>query len=257
MTVQTPTLPETKMFTVPLAKLALSPLNVRKIKTSIEDLVASIPEHGLIQPLSVLPNPDKNGHYDVIAGGRRFRALSQLSKEKKLPKDFAVPCMLRKDEQAEGVSLAENFIRIRMHPADEFDAFQRLIEGGKNISEIAQAHGVNEHFVAGRLRLASVAPKILEAFRKDKLTILQVQAYAMSTDRERQLSVFKNLPADASPFSIRRALSEGNVPSSDARVAFVTIEAYQAAGGANAGPFPRAGRRHLSDRRRPAGQALC
>ncbi len=232
MTVQTPTLPETKMFTVPLAKLALSPLNVRKIKTSIEDLVASIPEHGLIQPLSVLPNPDKNGHYDVIAGGRRFRALSQLSKEKKLPKDFAVPCMLRKDEQAEGVSLAENFIRIRMHPADEFDAFQRLIEGGKNISEIAQAHGVNEHFVAGRLRLASVAPKILEAFRRDKVTIMQVQSYAINTDRERQLSVFKNLPADASPFSIRRALSEGNVPSSDARVAFVSIEAYQAAGGA-------------------------
>jgi ParB-like nuclease domain len=72
-------------------------------------------------------NGENSGKYEVVAGGRRFAALQRLAKQKKVPKTFAVPCLVVDPAAATETSLAENIIRVAMHPADQFIAFHDLI----------------------------------------------------------------------------------------------------------------------------------
>ena len=85
---------------IPFNKLVLSQSNVRRVKAgvSIEDLAASIARRGLIQSISVFPVVDAEGNetgmFEVPAGGRRFRALELLVKQKRLAKVSPVPCVV-------------------------------------------------------------------------------------------------------------------------------------------------------------------
>src|SRR3546814_8767560 len=86
---------------IPFYKLILSQCMGRRGKAgvSIEDLAVSIARRGLIQSLSVMPVVDaegvETGMFEVPAGGRRFRALELLVKQKRLAKVAPVPCVLR------------------------------------------------------------------------------------------------------------------------------------------------------------------
>ena len=87
---------------IPLNKLILSQSNVRRVKAgvSIEDLAADIARRGcLLQSLNVRPVLDadgaETGMFEVPAGGRRFRALQLLVKQKRLTKTAPVPCVVR------------------------------------------------------------------------------------------------------------------------------------------------------------------
>ncbi|WP_048874237.1 ParB/Srx family N-terminal domain-containing protein, partial [Acetobacter aceti] len=86
---------------IPFNKLVLSQSNVRRVKAglSIEELARDIERRGLLQSLNVRPvlNDDgtETGSYEVPAGGRRFRALELLVKQKKLAKTAPVPCVVR------------------------------------------------------------------------------------------------------------------------------------------------------------------
>lgn len=85
---------------IPFDKLSLSQANVRRIKAgiSVEELAESIARRGLIQSLHVRPLLDEagaeTGRYEVPAGGRRFRALELLVRQKRLPKTAPVPCIV-------------------------------------------------------------------------------------------------------------------------------------------------------------------
>jgi ParB family transcriptional regulator, chromosome partitioning protein len=91
-------------------------------------LAASILAHGLLHNLTVVEQCNQqgasSGKIEVGAGGRRFAALQRLAKEKKLPKSFAVPCKVVEASAAVEASLAENTIRVAMHPVDQFIAFR-------------------------------------------------------------------------------------------------------------------------------------
>jgi ParB family transcriptional regulator, chromosome partitioning protein len=120
------------IIAVPLNKLTRSSRNVRKSGgDSIDDLASSILVHGLIHNLTVVEqlgdNGENSGKYEVVAGGRRLAALQRLAKQKKVPKTFAVPCHVVDPATATETSLAENIIRVAMHPADQFSAFHDLV----------------------------------------------------------------------------------------------------------------------------------
>src|SRR5690606_35745350 len=89
-------IPEHSSIAVPLSQLCVSRRNVRKIRSSgpsIDALAASIARVGLLQNLTVVQARDGK-HYDVVAGGRRLAALKQLAKSGRIPKEWAVSCML-------------------------------------------------------------------------------------------------------------------------------------------------------------------
>ena len=103
-------------------KLEKSSLNARRTATkgAAEDMKASILAHGLMQNLVVTAGGD--GIYRVIAGGRRLEAM-KVAGGRQAARDYAVPCQVASDEHAVEMSLAENTVRLAMHPADEFEAF--------------------------------------------------------------------------------------------------------------------------------------
>ena len=147
---------------IPFNKLILSQSNVRRIKAgvSIEDLAEDIAQRTMLQSLSVRAVVDadgaETGMFEVPAGGRRFRALELLVKQKRLAKTAPVPCVVREGGIAEEDSLAENIQRAPLHPLDQFRAFLTLREKGQSEEEIAAAFFVSVAVVRQRLRLASV-----------------------------------------------------------------------------------------------------
>ena len=224
---------------IPLDKLVLSQSNVRRIKAGIciEELAEDIARRTLLQSLTVRPVLDAEGRetglYEVPAGGRRFRALELLVKQKRLGKGAPIPCVIRTEGIAEEDSLAENVQRAPLHPLDQFRAFLTLREKGQSEEEIAAVFFVSVAVVRQRLRLASVSPRLLDVYAEDGMTLDQLMAFTVSGDHERQEQVFERLKASYSkePYAIRRMLTEGAVRASDKRAQFIGLEAYEEAGG--------------------------
>jgi ParB family chromosome partitioning protein len=222
---------------VPLSKLVPSEKNVRRThrETGIEQLAASIAAHGLLQSLSVRPVLDKDGEetgrYAVSGGGRRLAALKLLAKRKQIAKSYAVPCIVSTGGEDE-VSLAENVVRVNLHPADQFEAFKRLAdEQGFGAEEVAARFGLTAHLVRQRLRLGAISPKLMQVYRDGGLTMDQMMAFAITEDHARQEQVYDDLSWNKEPSTIRRALMEGFVRGGDRRAVFVGPDAYEAAGG--------------------------
>jgi ParB family chromosome partitioning protein len=155
---------------IPFNRLVLSQANVRRIKAgvSIEELAEDIARRTLLQSLTVRPVLDESGvetgMFEIPAGGRRYRALELLVKQKRLARTTPVPCIVRTEGLAEEDSLAENVQRAPLHPLDQFRAFLALREKGQSEEEIAAAFFVNVQAVKQRLRLASVSPQLLDVY---------------------------------------------------------------------------------------------
>ena len=227
---------------IPFNKLMLSQSNVRRVKAgvSVQELAESIARRGLIQSLHVRPvlgeDGIETGMYEVPAGGRRFRALELLVKQKRLAKTAPVPCVVSEagsDVLIDEVSLAENIERAPLHPLDQFRAFQAMREKGMTEEAIAAAFFVDAKVVKQRLRLVSVAPALLDIYAEDGMTLEQLMAFTISSDPARQVQVWDAVKDSWSkePYQIRRLLTETTVRASDKRVSFVGIDAYEAAGG--------------------------
>ena len=224
---------------IPFNKLLLSSCNVRHVKAgvSIQELANDIARRSLLQSLTVRPVLDPEGNetdrFEIPAGGRRYRALELLVKQKRLARTAPVPCVVRTEGIAEEDSLAENVQRAPLHPLDQFRAFLALREKGQSEEEIAAAFFVPVAVVRQRLRLASVSPKLLELYAEDVMTLNQLMAFTISADWERQEQVWERLASayGKEPHLIRRMLTEGAVRASDKRARFIGFEAYDQAGG--------------------------
>jgi ParB family chromosome partitioning protein len=228
---------------IPLDRLELSQSNVRRVKAgvSIDTLAADIARRGLLQSLGVRPMLDgagqETGRYEVPFGGRRYRALELLVKQKRLAKDAPIPCMVRPaggDILAEEDSYAENVFRENLHPLDEFRAMQAMVEKGNGAEAIAAHFHTTPAVVRQRLKLAAVSPRLLDLYGEDAMSLDVLMAFTVSDDHARQEATWEQLGAsyDNSPRTIRRLLTEDNVRAADKRVRFVGIEAYVAEGGA-------------------------
>ncbi|HLJ45466.1 MAG TPA: ParB/RepB/Spo0J family partition protein [Bryobacteraceae bacterium] len=224
----------TDTITVPLNKLLAWEGNVRKTDPDkgIDELAASIAAHGLLQSLVV--RKDKRGKYAVVAGRRRLLALEALAEAGAAAKEMPVPCTVISDSaDAAEIGLAENVQREAMHPADEFEAFKALIDGGMPPADVAARFGVTETVVQKRLKLARVSPVLLKAYRNGELSLQHVMAFAVTDDHEAQERVWKELPdwQTEDPDAIREMLTEHEITAQDRRVKFVTLKAYEKAGG--------------------------
>jgi len=221
--------------TIPLNKLVQSPRNVRRHADAAADaeLKASIAAHGLLQNLIV--RPAAKGRFEVEAGERRRRAMLALADDKVLPRGHEVTCLvLENDGIAVETSLAENFHRLAMNPADEAQAFALLVESGASVEDVARRFGLTVRFVEGRLRLAQLAPVVFEALAAGEITLDIAKAFGATSDQEIQARVFEQATSGyyaPSPDSIRRMVLSGTVRGSDPRARLVGRDAYVAAGG--------------------------
>ena len=223
---------------IALSKLKKSPRNVRLIphtKAHIESLADSIEAHGQLHNLVVETEHDEKGRatgfYLVTAGeGRRLAHLLRV-KRKQIKPTEPVRCIVDDTHNADALSLAEN-IHEQMHPADEFEAFKRLIDGGQSIEEVAGQFGVTPRVVERRLKLANVAPEFLALYRKDAIKLDHLMALAITDDHDKQRKAWESLPKyDRHPDSLRRVLTESEISLREPIVKFVGLKTYEKAGG--------------------------
>jgi ParB family chromosome partitioning protein len=215
-----------------LNKLVPSPANVRKTGAmlGIEGLAASIAAHGLLQNLQV--RLGSKGRFEVVAGARRLAALKRLAKARTIARTEDIACHVMETDDAAEISLAENIIRLPMHPADQYEAFKTLADQGKGPQEIGGRFGCSPAVVKQRLKLATVSPSLIEEYRAGELDLDQLMAFAVSDDHAAQEQVWAALPRwNHSPDTIRGHLMVANVEAGDRRVQFVGIKAYKKAGG--------------------------
>ncbi len=224
---------------IPFDKLVLSSRNVRRVRAgvSIEELAEDIARRTLLQSLSVRPVIGEDGQhtdrYEVQAGGRRYRALELLVKQKRLAKNAPIPCIVREDGILEEDSLAENCQRVSLHPLDQFRAFQALKEQGLDEEEIAARFFVTPQIVRQRLKLASVSPGLLEVYADDEMSLEQLMSFTISDNHARQEQVWETVQRghNKEPYYIRKLLTENTVRASDKRARFVGLAVYEEAGG--------------------------
>ena len=232
---------EPTIRSIPLSRLELAPDNVRKTPedpASFAELKASIAAHGLLENLIVrIEDPVEDGveRCAVVAGGRRLAAMKALVEEEVLDADHPVLCrVIGAAENAGEFSLAENVVRVAMHPADQVAAFTKLSESGVSVSAIAARFGVAERLVEQRLRLGGVAPELLDAYRAQEMDLDTLKAFTVTTDHARQRTAWEGVKEQGyrpSGWQVRRMLTEERVPAVSAVARFVGEEAYEAAGG--------------------------
>jgi ParB family transcriptional regulator, chromosome partitioning protein len=134
--------------------------------TSLEELAASIREHGVLQP--ILVRPLDGGDYQLIAGERRWRA----SKAAGLG---TIPALVEEidDDTALEISIIENLQREDLSPLDEAAMYDRMVrDHGYSVRRLAQKLGKDKGYLENRLRLADAPDEIRElvSLRKDTLS---------------------------------------------------------------------------------------
>lgn len=217
---------------IPLNDLVLSPLNTRTTPPGASEqaeLAASIMAHGLLENLIV--RPAGHDRYEVLAGQRRLLVMQDLARDGELAVDYPVACLVHEGDPRE-VSLAENVVRLPMHPLDQFEAFAALADQGLGVTEIAARFGNTEHLVNRRLRLGRVAPELREAYRADEITLETLMAFAVTEDHARQLAVWNEIrDGYVHAVHVRRLLTDGKIAADSRFVRFIGLESYEAAGG--------------------------
>lgn len=191
-TVLSALLAQTEEVSVPLASLIKSPLNVRTVPYSVEsvsELAESIKGVGLLQNLVVHTLP--GDRYGVAAGGRRLAALNMLAERGILTADWPVRVKVIPQELATAASMTENGHRRDMHPAEQIAGFRAMAQEGKTPAQIGDLLGYSPRHVQRMLKLADLAPVILDALAEDRITTEHCQALALENDTARQVQVFE------------------------------------------------------------------
>jgi len=139
---------------MPVARLQPGRFQPRRSfdEARIADLVESVREKGVLQPLLVRPLPESPGRYEIIAGERRWRAAQGAS----LHEVPVIVCALS-DREALEVALVENLQRQDLSPLEEADGYRRLMEEFSHTQEeLARAVGKSRSHVANMIRLLAL-----------------------------------------------------------------------------------------------------
>ena len=133
---------------------------------ALDELSASIREHGVLQPILVRPLGPNT--YQIVAGERRWRASRQAGLE-------TIPALIEEidDDTALEIAIIENLQREDLTPLDEAAMFDRMVhEHGYSIRKLADKLGKDKGYLENRLRLADAPPEIRElvSLRKDSLS---------------------------------------------------------------------------------------
>lgn len=153
--------------------------------SKIEELARTIHTHGVIQPIVV--RKIENDQYEIIAGERRFRAMTKLEWSE-------VPAIVRNlsDKETASVALIENLQREELTAIEEALAYQKLLELHELTQEaLAQRLGKGQSTVANKIRLLKLPDAIQESILKREISERHARALMPIKDEEIQISIFK------------------------------------------------------------------
>jgi len=170
-----------KYFSCPIEEIRPNKEQPRKtfVNEKLEELAASIREKGIIQPLVVLR---KAGHYELIAGERRWRAAQKAGLRE-------VPVVIQdvSEETALEMALIENIQREDLNAIEEADAYHALLERfSLSQEELAKRVGKERSTVANSLRLLRLPAEIKRDVAEDRISMGHARALLTLEDPEEQ-----------------------------------------------------------------------
>ncbi len=176
------------LLNIPLASIEANPYQPRKNfeQSALDDLVASIREHGILQPLVVVPNGDG---YQLIAGERRFRSAQILQLE-------TVPVIVRDvtEQQQLELSLIENIQRQNLNPIEEARSYKQLAdEFSLSQEDIAKRVGKSRSKVANSMRLLQLPDEVQRLLMEEKITEGHGKLLLELDSPEKQIALAKKI----------------------------------------------------------------
>lgn len=180
-----------RVESVPVETIEVNPLQPRRVfdKEDLEDLVQSLEQHGMLQPLVVIER--LGGGYELVAGERRLRAAKQLGWKE-------VPCVVRSgvtgDKNRLELALIENVQRQNLNPVEEAMGYQRLHEEyGMTHEDIGQRVGRSRVGITNMLRVLQLPAEIQRGLIENKITVGHARAILMIPDEEKQLRFYNHV----------------------------------------------------------------
>lgn len=178
--------------------LQSNPLQPRGLITpeSLVDLVDSIREHGILEPLVVAETP---AGYQIIAGERRWRAAKIVGLTQ-------VPCIIKKTSHRGMLEMAivENVQRVDLNPLERAQGFKRMMdEFGLGTAEIAQRIGKSQAYVSNSLRLLTLPDALKDALLSGIVTEGHIRALAGIEDPNQMIDALRQVLREGG--SVRRA----------------------------------------------------
>ena len=175
---------------LPLEKVVPNPSQPRMTwhEETLQELAASIKEHGVLQPILVRPSGDQ---YEIIAGERRWRSSKIAGKE-------TIPAIVERfdDATALEIALIENLQREDLSPLDEAVIYKKMTdELGYSIRQLAGKLGKDKGYVENRLRLASAPDDVREMVAKRYDTLSAAYELMKLEDKRRRRSLAKQILA--------------------------------------------------------------
>lgn len=176
----------------------------------LKELAASIKQHGVIQPILVRPWPtgrqkDPHATHEIVTGERRWRAA-------KLVKLSHIPVVVRElsDEHAREIQIVENLQRADLHPLDEAEGYEKLLQlRGPSIDDLAATVGKSRAYVYARVKLLALCTAARKAFREGKLSASTALLVARIPNETLQREAVKEITKPTWPsqegMSVRRA----------------------------------------------------
>jgi ParB family chromosome partitioning protein len=173
---------------LPIHEIVPSPYQPRTVfdEDRIDELCQTIRTHGVIQPIIVR---FRNNNYEIIAGERRFRAVTKLGME-------TIPGIVREinDAQAASIALIENLQREGLTAVEEAIAYQRLMEIHQLTQEsLAQRLGKSQSTIANKIRLLQLCEPVKQALMERKITERHARALLSLNTEELQIKVLEDI----------------------------------------------------------------
>ena len=229
-------LADTPVQIFPYSRLSRTGLNTRIIPhtdTEVEEMADSIQAMGILQNLIGAELPD--GTIGIVGGEGRRRGTGILVLRGVLDADTPfVPVKVLPVEMAVAASMIENGRRKNMHPAEQIIGFRTLEQEGKTASQIGALMGYHPRHVQRCLKLANLAPSLLDALARDEISLEQCEVLTLADTHERQEQVWKEAAdkwRDPGVQTLRKMVTDDKMAISHPMFAYVGEEAYTAAGG--------------------------
>ncbi len=181
---------------IPLDRLSVSKANMRagKKPPDVTDILPSIIKRGVISPLFVRPNPAPSsgdewcdGHFEIIAGKRRYFASLEAAKQGK--DDITLPCIsLGEGDDAEAleISMIENMLRQNPDAVTQWESYTRLVKQGRSVEDISATFALTELQVKRILALGNLLPRIREACRAEEIDAATVKHLTLATKAQQK-----------------------------------------------------------------------
>lgn len=177
-----------KIDSIPLDRLSVSKTNMRQGKKppDITDILPSIIKRGVLSPLFVRPNCNA-GHYEIVAGKRRFFASEIAAKE--CEARAILPCIVLgegDDAEALEISMIENLLRQNPDQVTQWESYTRLVKEGRSVEDIAATFALTEVQVKRILALGNLLPRIREAFRAEEIDAATVKHLTLASKAQQK-----------------------------------------------------------------------